>query len=355
MKNKFEKLVEYIINDDQKRASALFHEIVVEKSRDIYEGLVDDELTSDRGVSRGGVDSLVDEIGADEEGLDEAGDDEEFEMGDDAEGELPMDDAGGEGGFDAEMDVDSELDDAEGDLDDVETDLDGIEGDELGDGEIGGEGEMEDRVMDLEDAIDELRAEFDSLMDAEAGEGHEGLEGDDEFGGDDLGGEEDLEGGDEFGGEEELGGDMDSDLDVDGEEDLDDEEPKFPPVGESKHRRTAGETMREYVEKVTIPSNKSEGGEVGAGKSQSINTKSLVAGKNDMGGSAKNIAKGSTESVPDGTSPKDPGSYVKKGQGKLPGADQFLNVPGGKKMFGSKEKGTTKEEGGVNKTTILPK
>ena len=34
--NKYEKLIEYIINDQESKARELFHEIVVEKSRDIY-------------------------------------------------------------------------------------------------------------------------------------------------------------------------------------------------------------------------------------------------------------------------------------------------------------------------------
>ena len=41
--NKFEQLLELLINEENDKAQALFHEIVVEKSRDIYEGLVDSE------------------------------------------------------------------------------------------------------------------------------------------------------------------------------------------------------------------------------------------------------------------------------------------------------------------------
>ena len=41
MTNKFEQLLELLINEEQDKAEALFHEIVVEKSRDIYEGLAD--------------------------------------------------------------------------------------------------------------------------------------------------------------------------------------------------------------------------------------------------------------------------------------------------------------------------
>ena len=40
--NKFESLLELLINEENDKAEALFHEIVVEKSRDIYEGLAEE-------------------------------------------------------------------------------------------------------------------------------------------------------------------------------------------------------------------------------------------------------------------------------------------------------------------------
>ena len=45
--NKFESLLELLINEENDKAEALFHEIVVEKSRDIYEGLADEEVTAE--------------------------------------------------------------------------------------------------------------------------------------------------------------------------------------------------------------------------------------------------------------------------------------------------------------------
>ena len=44
--NKFEQLLELLINEDNDKAEQLFHEIVVEKSRDIYEGLADSETAT---------------------------------------------------------------------------------------------------------------------------------------------------------------------------------------------------------------------------------------------------------------------------------------------------------------------
>ena len=37
MTSKFEQLIEYVINDEEAKAKELFHDIVVEKSREIYE------------------------------------------------------------------------------------------------------------------------------------------------------------------------------------------------------------------------------------------------------------------------------------------------------------------------------
>ena len=44
MTNKFESLLELLINEENEKAEALFHEIVVEKSREIYEGLAEEPV-----------------------------------------------------------------------------------------------------------------------------------------------------------------------------------------------------------------------------------------------------------------------------------------------------------------------
>jgi len=127
--NKFEKLIEYVINDEDSKAQDLFHEIVVEKSREIYENLMSEE-----DMAEDEVDDLIDDIEADEEGVSEAEDNDmemDVEMGDD-EGEL-------------ELDADEE-------------------------GEEAKEEDLEDRVVDLEDQMEELMAEFEAWMADEAGE-----------------------------------------------------------------------------------------------------------------------------------------------------------------------------------------
>ena len=156
--NKYEQLIEYIINDEQDKAKALFHTIVVEKSRDIYENIMDEE-NYEEGVGGNQVHGLADEVMADEEGMHEADDEmsDELGMGD----EMGGDDMGG----DDDMGM----------------------GDEMG----GEEAPIEDRVMDLEAAMDELKAEFDALMSDEQGEEeHSDGENDPAFGGDEEAGDE---------------------------------------------------------------------------------------------------------------------------------------------------------------------
>ena len=170
--NKYEQLIEHIINDETDKARELFHNIVVEKSRDIYESLVDE---SDFAEEVGGnpVKGFRNEVELDEQGITE--EDDEF---------------GGE-----------ETDEFGGD--DEESDFDN--GGEF-DGEEQEEADMEDRVVDLESALDELKAEFDALMAGEEGEAeHADMFGGEEEAGDEFGGEEagefDGEADDEFGGE----------------------------------------------------------------------------------------------------------------------------------------------------------
>ena len=274
--NKYEQLIEHIINDNTDKARELFHNIVVEKSRDIYESLIDEQDLEEVGGNQ--VADLVDEVEVDEQGISE--EDEEvsdFDLGDDAEG-------------------------AE---------------DEFG-GEEAGEESVEDRVMDLEDALDELKAEFDALMSGEAGE-----EEHSEFGADDMGGMDDM-GGEE--GQSEF-------FEAEEEDEEDDEEEELDET-----------IVREYVEKVAAPSNKTEGGEVGKAGSAPINKQSIVAKKNDMGGSSANIVKGGTAT----------GGTVKKPAVNNAGN---INVPGGKagNAFAKKETAKTKEEGGVDKQSPLAK
>ena len=184
---------------------------------------------------------------------------------------------------DIAVEADDEMDMGADATDDLSGELDaGHEGEE-GEAE---EGE-EQLFQDLEAIVDELQAKFDELK---------GVEGD--------------EHGDEFGSEE-------------GEE------------GESPFAKEEGindlETVREYVEKIGTP----KGGDNGA------NAKSIVAGKNDMGGTTANIAKGG-EAKGEGTA----GGLAKPTTQLQDGGN--VNVPGGnagKTAFKKKETAKAGDDG----------
>ena len=136
--NRFEQLIEYVINDEEAKARELFHDIVVEKSRQIYENIMAEE--------------------ADEE-LEEAADEDldEGMMGGDAQNDL-IDDV--------EMEEESDMNmEAEGD---EEMDMSMDDGEEaefsMGDEGGGDEPATKDDIMNLEDKLDQLMAEFEDLM-----------------------------------------------------------------------------------------------------------------------------------------------------------------------------------------------
>ena len=312
-------MLELLVNEDKEAAQELFHEIVVEKSRDIYEGLLEDETdveeTTDEEVEET-TDEEVDE--ATDEEVDESSDEEVEENFDLDEFEVEADDdMGGDPADD--MMADLGMDDEEGDEDEGE------------------EGDMEDRVEDLEDALEDLKAEFEKMM--------AGDEGDDE------GEEEPEEEAFAFEADEEVEEASDEEVDEAADEEV--EEASEEEVEESKGPQTAGEQMREYVEKVSATM-----GDNGA------NTKSAVAGKNDMGGTTANIARGDTASDPEAGA----GSSVKgsalNGQNEKEDNAGNVNVPGGKAgkaaTNGKKEPGhgaekKGKPEAAVNKKSVVGK
>jgi len=159
--NKFEQLLDYIVNEEKDKAEELFHEIVVEKSRDIYENLIAEEAQED-------------------EDEDEKEDDKKEEQQDESmEEAFGMDDTDEPVGGDATDDFDADT--ADTDAEDDENEPGDIDGD--------GTPATADDVQDLADALDELKAEFAKLM---AGEKHEEEEDPDVHGGalDDIDDEE---------------------------------------------------------------------------------------------------------------------------------------------------------------------
>jgi hypothetical protein len=137
--NKFEQLIEYVINDEEAKARELFHDIVVEKSRQIYEDLMAEEA-----VEEG------------QEELDEAEEEiEEGMMGGDAQSDL-IDDVEMEEESDMNMEAEEDMGD-----DDMEMGNDMDMGDDMDDGD---EPATKDDIMNLEDKLDQLMAEFEDLM-----------------------------------------------------------------------------------------------------------------------------------------------------------------------------------------------
>ena len=146
--NRFEQLIEYVINDEEHKARELFHDIVVEKSRQIYENLMAEEAEEE-----------LDE--AAEEELDEAEEDDLDEgnmMGGDAADDLidnveTEEEMSMESEDDADAEFDDEAEEAGADLTgDLEADHDE------------GEAATKDDIMNLEDKLDQLMAEFEAAM-----------------------------------------------------------------------------------------------------------------------------------------------------------------------------------------------
>ena len=75
-RNKFEEMLEKLVAEDRKGAEELFHEIVVEKSRTIYENLLSDDV-KELDVAEEKKDEEVDEASKeDDKEVDEASKDE---------------------------------------------------------------------------------------------------------------------------------------------------------------------------------------------------------------------------------------------------------------------------------------
>ena len=151
--NKFEQLIEYVINDEEAKARELFHDIVVEKSRAIYEEMMEEETVEES-----------------EEQIDEesthAEDDKAEKAGRRVTKDIEYDDKKDK------MDEGMDADDLGGDqteslIQDIEVEEEGLSMEGEGSDDMGEEmadADIEDRVVDLEDKLDELMAEFEALM-----------------------------------------------------------------------------------------------------------------------------------------------------------------------------------------------
>jgi hypothetical protein len=283
MSTKFEQLLDYLVNEEMDKANELFHEIVVEKSRDIYENLIAEEEQEN-----------MDEADADQdESVEEADEDPEESV---------------EEGVDEDTDESMELEDSysmEGDDEESEMppqDKTDSFGDETGmPGEEGGEEGEEAAIFDFKDAFEKLEAAFQKLEAAQGGE---------------MGGEP-----------AEFGTDPSMD---DGEDEM---------MG---HPAMEGRRItREYTEKVgndwdKSGSQKAQGQIVGANTGEKMpgsdigrSPVSSGKGKPATGATAENILRGGDEGgTPTGTSPAGKaGGFLSNAKDMNTGNG---NVPGGK-------------------------
>ena len=147
-------MLEHLVNDDQAKAEELFHEYVVQQSREIYESLIDSEIAEEEEKEEDDED--VEEAAKDDDAEDEKVDEEFEDIAIEADDEDP-DMMGGD-----------PTDDLEGDL-------------EMGDDDMEEKSE-EELFQDLDSIVDELQAKFDELKG-----------GDDmgDMGNDDMGGMDD--------------------------------------------------------------------------------------------------------------------------------------------------------------------
>lgn len=267
-------MLEYLINDEEARARELFHDIVVAKSREIYENLLAEDFDEETEESSHNDDD--DDV---EENMGMMPDPQEQGMeafGGDATDDM-LGDVGDEGGD--EMDMGGDMDDMGGDMD---MDMD-----------MGGEDdELADRLDDLEAELAAIRDEFETQL----GGGEEG--GD--MGDDDMG---DM-------GDDDMGG-MGDDEDPEKENLIvqPTQQGGATPVRPGQHpnikqdtrdratmekryddddEQTDEDFIREYVEKVG-GGNYNTWGKMG---DDGQNTRSPVAGPNRMGGTSENILKG---------------------------------------------------------------
>ena len=166
--SKFEKLLDLLVNEHKDEAEKLFHEIVVEKSRSIYEGILEDEEaeTTEESADKDDADEVDEAMHKDKKEKkkmkEESEEDAEEEVEETEEPAESADETIEEIGGDATDDLLSDIE-AEGegmdhmDMPDEEGDDEGEEGEE--------EEEAEEMFEPLEKELDALKAEFAKMMD----------------------------------------------------------------------------------------------------------------------------------------------------------------------------------------------
>lgn len=156
-RERYIKVIESLVNGEEAKAADQLHEAFVEKAREIWNDLVEqDEIIEDEVAEEESVDETVGGDKADDFIDDIEEDDEEIE----AEEMYGEDDKGDEAGDMSEPEAEMELSDEEPkDGDDVDFDGDGETDDHEEEHE-----EVKDKLVAVDDALADLKAEFAKIM-----------------------------------------------------------------------------------------------------------------------------------------------------------------------------------------------
>jgi hypothetical protein len=331
MSNKFEKLLDYLVNEEMEKANELFHEIVVEKSRTIYETLIAEEA-EDEEMDESKMCSSCHKAPCEcDESVEEDSEEEDESV---EEGVYDEEESMMEIGGDSSDDfVDSVVDrgamDSDGAMDAGQRMGGGMDGMDSDDEEPA----TKDDIQRVEDALEQLTAEFEALL------------------------ADKTEDDSEFDDEDDMDMDMDFDSEDDGEEDS--EEDDEEDADEFDDEEDADESfVREYREVVA----KGTYDKFGKNSEDSVNAKSAVnANPSDRPvtkANAKNIAQSNGgEGKMDGTK-TNMGANAKSLAGSVKGKftdGSTLNVDG--KQTKGYDKSTKKpsKESNVNTKDVLPK
>jgi len=141
--DRYTKIIESLVNGDEANASDLLHEAFVEKAREIWSDLVEQDEIAEDEVSEEELEEAI----SDEEADDFLGDIET------AEDDIEAEEAFGEAD-----------DEDEGEMD-MEPEMELADEPEAGDDD---HGDIEDAMVNVEDALADLKAEFASLMGGDA-------------------------------------------------------------------------------------------------------------------------------------------------------------------------------------------
>jgi len=263
MSEKFEKLLDYLVNEEMDKANELFHEIVVEKSREIYEQMIAEEAEdADESVEEETEDadeSVEEETEDADESVEEAYMDDEQDESYEMDNEETTLEIGGDAGDALVKGVE--------DKDAMDMDMDGGEGGDVSQGE-----------KQILDVVSQLHAEFQDLLAKVDGDMDSEMPADDDA----------------------------ADMEFDDEDDSD-SEPKDEDLmmGIAEGRR-----LREYSEKVSDGHGAEKKGkaEEGDGKAGPV---SSAKGRPASDARASNIAQGGEEKG--GATPKAKGEFTKSG------------------------------------------